>query len=97
MASYVYLITHRDSGKCYVGKTNNPKGRWKSHKKVARRGDPRPLYCALRKYGFDAFDFEVIEEHSTEQDAYEAEAFFVEYLRGLGAQLYNLNDGVKVA
>lgn len=93
MSSFVYIITHRESGACYVGKANNPARRWRAHQKAARQGDSRYLYTALRKYGVERFDFAVIEEHDSEEEAYEAEMFFIQYLRSLGVQLYNLNDG----
>jgi group I intron endonuclease len=92
-ASFIYLITNRDTGACYVGKANDPSKRWKQHQKCARRAASGRLYYAMHKHGFDAFDFSVVEEHESEADAYEAEAWMIEYLRSIGAALYNLNGG----
>ena len=73
MSSYVYTITHRESGKMYVGKSNCPDSRWYGHQNRAERGGKLPLYNAIRKYGVAAFDFEVIECHPNEEAAYLAE------------------------
>jgi group I intron endonuclease len=91
--SFVYIITHRASGKIYVGKTRYPERRWNEHKRGARLSHRSILCHALKKHGIENFDFTVIEEHTTEDAAYEAEAFFVEYLRWLGVELYNCNGG----
>lgn len=94
--SYVYVITHRASRRHYVGKTNDPAARWRSHLYSARGQKRRGflLASAMRKYGPAAFSFVVVEEHESEEDAYEAERFWVEFLRsdvrGCG---FNLESG----
>lgn len=59
--SGIYLIRHRASGKAYVGRSVDIKGRWqlhKNHTETAR--DRSPLHRAFRKYGYDAFDWIVL-------------------------------------
>lgn len=92
-SSYVYVITHKDSGKSYIGKSNDPENRWRGHQKDAQKGDPRPLYRAMRKHGVEAFTLEVFEEHPNNKAAYLAETYWITRLKEFGIQLYNLNDG----
>ncbi len=53
----VYKITHHDSGMVYVGQTLFPSQRWKQHRTGAGGG---ALAAAIRSYGEDEFEFEVI-------------------------------------
>lgn len=62
--SGIYSITHRASGRVYVGSAVNIQRRWQVHLNDLRRGDHRNSYLqnAFRKYGEAAFDFAVLEE-----------------------------------
>lgn len=61
MNSGIYVIRHRESGKCYVGRSTNIKNRWDLHKRhTEQKKDRSPLHRAMRKYGYDAFDWEVL-------------------------------------
>lgn len=92
----VYVATHRDSGRHYVGKSTNPRVRWINHRCHAKTGkDSAPYFHkALRKYGPDSFDFVVVESFDLESDAYGAESWWIEFLRsdvlGYG---FNLTHG----
>jgi group I intron endonuclease len=56
---YIYKITHKESGKSYIGQTvQDLEERWRSHLK--RKSNCRYLSYALKKYGKDAFDFKLI-------------------------------------
>ena len=59
---FVYILTCLVNNKGYVGQTikSKPEIRWVEHINAARRGDRRPLYCAIRKYGVENFLAEVI-------------------------------------
>ena len=49
------------TGKSYVGQTTNiPDVRNAQHRKSAEKGVQTKFYDAIRKYGFDSFDFEVV-------------------------------------
>ena len=53
----IYKITHRKSGKAYIGMTS--RGiirRLDEHRRAAKRGEESPFYRALRKHGERAFD-----------------------------------------
>lgn len=57
-ASIVYLVTNRINGKRYVGITRNKlRIRKAGHKNAMNRGEKTKFLNALRKYGFDNFDF----------------------------------------
>ena len=52
----IYLITNRENGKCYVGKTAlSAQRRWKAHCSKAKGSANTRLHRAIRKYGTDAF------------------------------------------
>jgi group I intron endonuclease len=93
---HVYVITHRESGRHYVGKTSqtNPLRRWKHHQNDAaskRRRCPL-LHAAIRKYGPDSFSFQVVESFNSEAEALYFEAWWIEVLRsrviGYGFNVY---------
>lgn len=64
MTCGIYLITHLASGRCYVGQSRDIARRWKEHGATSK---PRShLEKALRRYGRDAFCFEVLEVCSPE-------------------------------
>ena len=48
------------NGKVYIGFAADPKKRWSQHKKEAEHGHGYAFHNAIRKYGWNAFDFEVI-------------------------------------
>lgn len=62
MASGIYAIIHRDSGRWYAGQSINIKSRWQGHRQALRKGkhSNARLQRAWNKYGEDAFDFVVL-------------------------------------
>jgi len=54
---FIYILVCLVNGKGYVGQTIKPyvKMRWAEHVKAALSGNRRPLYTAMRKYGFHNF------------------------------------------
>lgn len=61
----IYKITNLINQKTYIGQSINIEQRWREHKNhafcIGHQTYQRPLYCAMRKYGLDNFNFEVIE------------------------------------
>jgi len=55
----IYKITHRDSGKCYIGQTINWHNRLGAYRRGLAAGQTK-LNRAFIKYGIEAFDFGVI-------------------------------------
>ena len=61
---FIYLITNKENGKQYVGKTSYTVGlRWQDHKKNFRRIlDNMAIHKAMNKYGIDNFKYIEIEK-----------------------------------
>lgn len=93
MSSYVYVLNNVISGSSYVGKSTDPKRRWRRHKTDANAGCELPLHRAIRKYGIDAFELQILEECSSDAEALLAEAQQIASYRQRGITLYNLTDG----
>jgi len=66
--NYIYKVLNKQNYHWYVGYTNNPKRRWNDHKSAANRENSR-FYNALRKYGKDQFEFYVLEELPSAEEA----------------------------
>lgn len=65
----IYRVTS-PSGRAYVGLTRQTvKQRWSNHRRCAATGQNHPLYCAIRKYGSEAFVVETLDTGLTEQEA----------------------------
>jgi len=59
--SGVYMIRHKESGKKYIGRSTDVRNRWDLHKRHAeQRKNNSPLHRAMRKYGYDAFEWKVL-------------------------------------
>lgn len=57
----VYAITNSVDGRRYIGMTECALDvRWSQHKKAAAKGSKTYLYAAMRKYGADAFEIEIL-------------------------------------
>lgn len=67
----IYKITNLINGYAYIGQSVDIEKRWKREKEESNnpngRGYEYPLMRAFRKYGFDNFNFEVIEECEIEE------------------------------
>lgn len=55
----VYTITHIASGKKYVGQSTKLAKRWAGYRNLECKGQPK-LLNAIRKYGVEAFAFDVV-------------------------------------
>jgi predicted GIY-YIG superfamily endonuclease len=89
--SYVYRLTF-SNGKVYIGKANDPYGRFKDHAACTNNGTPIRMYHAWRKYG--APDIDVIASCFDERFAYEIEkAMILEYYSVNRAIGYNSTFG----
>lgn len=91
----VYLITNLVNGKVYVGKTcRSLSARWSGHVSKARHGKDCLISQAIRKYGSDRFQVQVLASCTSleELDLLERK-FILEYrsnVRGVG---YNQTPG----
>lgn len=57
----IYSIRQISTGRRYIGKTEQLKNRWNSHRHAGKRGLRHPLYDAIRESGLGDFRFSVIE------------------------------------
>lgn len=72
---YVYVHTLIQDGRKYFGITcQNPKDRWRNGQ--GYKGSTR-FYNAILKYGWDAFDHEILHECETQQEAYGYEVYYI--------------------
>ena len=86
---FVYLLTS-PSGRQYAGVTSMALlKRWQAHLCTARKGDPRPLYAAIRKYGVDSFKVDTVAVYPSAAEAYTAEIKLIASLE----HGYNISPG----
>lgn len=78
---FIYTITHRETGRVYVGLSQNIDARWKQHRYSATFME-HPLYDAIRDFGIEAFDFAVIDQVEGRMEAHSRE---IEYMERLGS------------
>ena len=92
--SYVYMITCIPTSCVYIGKSNDPSGRFKSHLAESKKESSYlPLYRAIRKYGNASFELTILQECASEQEAYDAEREWILKLRLEGRALFNRSAG----
>lgn len=89
----IYKITNKINGKAYIGQSVNIYARWYQHKNSA---DDTPFHRAIKKYGAEMFEWEILEECLPEQ-LDEREKHYVEkyntYICAENSQGYNLTPG----
>ena len=59
----IYKITKKENGKSYIGQSNDIERRIKEHQYKTDLA----IELAIRKYGIDAFNYEVLEQCSLEE------------------------------
>jgi group I intron endonuclease len=90
----IYVVTNKINGKKYVGLTRRPLNiRRNAHLTEARRGARTPFHCAIRKYGEDAFTWDVVEFCETEESLLAAEVFWIASLASETPNGYNRTSG----
>ena len=96
----IYMYTNKINGKGYAGQTNDFNRRYKEHidAMINKNNDEynKPIHCALRKYGLDNFDVEILKENLNTQcllnlyECYYIKKFDLLCKNGKG---YNISDG----
>lgn len=88
--STVYMATNRVNGKCYVGITNRYfTKRRGDHFATARRGSPTIFHKAIRKYGNDAFKWDILATVDDYGTAKSMEIWLIEQMK----PEYNITKG----
>jgi group I intron endonuclease len=89
---YLYRITNKINGKFYIGQTVQPSKRWNQHRRDAAN-PTMIIHHAIKKYGNEAFEFEIIAECKTWDDANELETLLVTQYNSLVPSGYNVSLG----
>lgn len=92
----IYKFTNKITGESYIGKTKDIKRRYLQHK---NRCDPAKsnfestyFHKEIAKYGFEAFDFQVVEECNVEE-LDEKEIYYINKFNSLYPNGYNKESG----
>lgn len=87
---FIYRIRNTENGHRYIGKTVwTVAQRFGRHKTVARRNGQTHLYRAMRKYGFEKFVIEMIEQCDDMDELNRREMWHIENEK----PEYNMTDG----
>ena len=93
MSMIIYKITNRINGKVYIGQTiHTLEQRWKQHLKNARNGVKTHLYSAIRKYGEENFEPEIICSADTKEELNLLETHYIQEYNSIDVG-YNMVDG----
>ncbi len=80
----IYKITNKANNHCYVGQSIDIENRFRTHINVLNNKNQAsynyPLYRAMRKYGINNFEFEVLEIVMQEDDLTRREMYWYEKL-----------------
>lgn len=90
----IYLATCKVNGKQYVGKSKTDMtARRDGHRRAAKKGSKLVLHCAIRKYGWENFEWDVVEENVAEEDLDKMEIENIKWFRSKVPKGYNMTDG----
>jgi group I intron endonuclease len=82
------------NGHRYVGlSARGIDARWREHVRASNRGSAHVFHRAIRKYGADAFEHELLERMTTEAGAKRAEQLWIERLGTQTPNGYNVSSG----
>jgi group I intron endonuclease len=91
---YIYRFTNRTNGKLYIGKTNNVDRRQIEHLSKSKASNNGHFYNAIRKYGFDSFEMDILDECENEEQAYLKETDYIKHYKSNDKNLgYNSTLG----
>ena len=82
-----------EKGFRYVGKTNDFKNRKSSHKKDAHNESPYDFHVAIRKWGWESFDWRIDRESMLEWEALDHEIELIAHLNTFHGDGYNMTEG----
>lgn len=84
----IYKITKKENGKSYIGQSNDIERRFSEHKIKINI----PIEVVIKKYGTDAFNFEIIEECPLDK-LDEREKYWIAFYNTYKEFGYNCNEG----
>lgn len=86
----IYKFTNKINGKSYIGQSTNIRKRYKAHKN--KSSEHSLFHEAIKEFGFENFDFSVIETCSSEC-LNEKEVFYIKEYNTLFPNGYNVSVG----
>ena len=90
----IYKITNINTGRVYIGLTDNPPTRWRKHKNAAREVPTKTdLMRNMRNAPPGQFKFEVIETLATYEEAVARERHWIAEFMKAKAGVYNQHPG----
>ena len=99
MKNYVvYKITNKINNKIYIGVTNNTRLRWSGngtqYRDPSKEGNRRPFWSAIKKYGWDNFEKEILINNLSKEEAYKQEIQMIKMFNSTNKNIgYNLSPG----
>lgn len=90
MIKAIYIIINKVNNKYYIGQSVDPNHRFVSHKSRARNGEAGALHNAMRKYGEENFEMQVLE---WTENYNEREKYWIKEYNSLYPNGYNLTEG----
>lgn len=85
---YIYCLLFKN-GKRYIGQTIKQwKQRWKRHK--SNFSCCKAVHSAIKKYGYENIDFEILEYCKTKEELNERESYYISKFNTISPNGYNL-------
>lgn len=89
----IYKATNKINGKCYIGQTRHSLDQRKlAHLRCAKKGVETHFYQAIRKYGEENFEWEIICSTNDKKHLNELETFYITKYDSI-KHGYNMVDG----
>ena len=88
----IYRATNSANGKVYIGQTTRNLYDRKSAHKMRSMTGTSPFYTAIREYGWDKFDWRVIDRADTIDELLDKEEFWISYYK-MDGRAYNEMTG----
>lgn len=102
MPFFIYKITNNINNKIYIGKSKDPKARFKRHLYISDHPNAgpnqfQPIHAAIKKYGKEKFSLDIIDECMSEKEIFDKEIFWIAQYKSNTTKYpnngYNLTDG----
>ena len=88
----IYKIQNKNNGKIYIGQTAMTlKALIAKHKEVVPTSDCH-IHRAIRKYGWDSFDIDIVEDQIPNEQLNNREIYWIDYYNSF-EEGYNMNRG----
>ena len=92
---FLYKITNLINGKIYIGQTNDFDRRWYEHCNRAQNIPRQTVEYAIKKYGVNSFQYELLENVSSREEANLKEILYIKEHSSIYPNGYNIEKGGK--